>query len=340
MRPPLRALPDMPAPQSFDREGMRIVYFEAGSARPDRPSLVLCQGFPDMAYGWLRQIADFARMGFHVLAPDQRGYGQTDCPTEIEAYDLESLTGDLAELLDRKGLQRAVFVGHDWGGLVVWRMAIAHPKRVAGVVALNTPYTKRAPSDPVALYRRRFGESFYIVRFNEDDAADRAFAADPARTMRFFFRRPAGVDPASAMDPRAGLDTIAALAAYDPEKDDRQFLSPGELETYAAAFGRTGFTPAINWYRNFTRNWERAPEVADLVTQPSLMILAGRDEALPPSAADGMEKYVPDLERRIIPASGHWTQQEFPEEVSAIVGDWLARRFAGAPGLAGGGGGP
>lgn len=340
MRPPLQPLPTMPAPQSFERDGVRIVYFEAGAPRADRPTLVLCHGFPDMAFGWRRQIADFARLGFHVLAPDQRGYGQTDCPAEVEAYDLASLTADLAGLLDQKGLQRAVFIGHDWGGLVVWRMAIAYPERVAGVVALNTPYTKRAPSDPVALYRRRFGDDFYIVRFNDDGAADRAFDADPARTMRFFFRRPAPADPAATKDPRAGLDTIAALAAYDPGVDERQFLSSADLDVYAAAFRRTGFTPAINWYRNFTRNWERAPDVADLVTQPSLMILAGRDEALPPSAADGMEKYVPDLEKRFIPDSGHWTQQEFPEAVTAFVVDWLARRFAGPPGLAGGGGGP
>jgi pimeloyl-ACP methyl ester carboxylesterase len=257
----------------------------------------------------------------------------------VEAYDLAALTGDLAALLDCKGLERAVFVGHDWGGLVVWRMAIAYPERAAGLIALNTPYTKRAPSEPIALYRRRFGDDFYIVRFNTDDAADRAFAADSARTMRFFLRRPAPVVHGSTADPRAGLDTIAALAAYDPATDDRQFLSPGDLEIYAAAFRRTGFTPAINWYRNFTRNWERAPDVPDLVTQPSLMILAGRDEALPVSAADGMEKYVPDLEKRIIPESGHWTQQEFPDAVTALAADWLARRFAPPAGLAAGVGG-
>ncbi len=90
---------------------------------------------------------------------------------------------------------------------------------------------------------------------------------------------------------------------------------------------RTGFTGAINWYRNFTRNWERSAGVTDHVAAPSLMIMAELDAVLPPSAADGMEAYVPDLERALIAGSGHWTQQEKPDEVNTVILDWLRRRF-------------
>jgi pimeloyl-ACP methyl ester carboxylesterase len=329
----------MPEPRAFERDGVRIVYYDAGPATA-APPLVLCHGFPDMAFGWRNQIAALAARGFRVIALDQRGYGQSDCPDAVEAYDLDALTGDLCALLDVVGVEKAVFVGHDWGGIVVWSMPLRRPGRVAGIVALNTPYSKKAPEDPIAIFRRRFGSRFYIAQFNENHDSDRAFEADVARTLRFFFRRPEDLPP--GVDGRASMDTVTALAAYDPAQDDRQFLTPDELGVYCSAFRRTGFTPGVNWYRNFTRNWLRAPRVEDRVAQPALMIMAGRDLALPPSACDGMEKYVVDLEKRLIADSGHWTQQEQPDAVAALIADWMIRRFGpdAAAGLAAGPGEP
>jgi len=337
MRAPLRALPGMPEPRTFERDGVRIVYYDAGP-KSAAPPLVLCHGFPDMAFGWRNQIAALAARGFRVLALDQRGYGQSDCPAAVEAYDLDALTGDLAALLDVVGVEKAIFVGHDWGGIVVWSLPLRQPDRVAGIVALNTPYTKRAPEDPIAIYRRRFGPRFYIVQFNENQDSDRAFEADVEKSVRFFLRRPE--DAPEGVDGRAAMDTITALAAYEPDGDPRQFLSREELAVYVDAFTRTGFTPGINWYRNFTRNWVATPPGLDLVSQPALMILSGRDQALPPSAADGMEKYVIDLEKRLLPESGHWTQQEFPDDVTNFIADWATRRFGAPAGLAPGSDGP
>lgn len=324
-RPPLLTLPDMPPPQAIERDGVRIVFYEAGAPHPKTPTLVFAHGFPDMAFGWRKQLAALAAQGFHVIALDMRGYGQSDCPAAVEAYDLDALCGDLAAVLDAKGIARALFVGHDWGGIVVWAMPLRHPNRVAGVIALNTPYTKRAPADPIEIYRRRFGPRFYIVQFCENHDSDRAFEADVERAVRYFFRAPD--DTPEGVDGRAAMDTVTALSAYDPARDTRQFLSDADIAVYVAAFRRTGFTPGVNWYRNFTRNWRNTPDVPDHVPQPALMILAGRDLALPPSAADGMEKYVVDLEKRLIPESGHWTQQEAPDQVTALIADWVGRRF-------------
>lgn len=327
--------PSFPTPSFIDSGGVQLAVYEAG-APSQMPPLVFCHGFPDIAYTWRNQFAGLSARGFRTLALDQRGYGASDRPTAVEAYDMAALTGDLIALLDARGIERAVFVGHDWGGLIVWQMPLRHPDRVAGIIALNTPYTKKPPIDPIALYRKRFGEQFYIVRFNTDDSADRAFEADVGRTLRFFLRRPAAEQPAG--DGRAGADMLAALAAYGDDADDAPLLTPDELAIYVAAFNRTGFTPAINWYRNFTRNWEHAPETPDFVPHPALMIMAGRDAVLPPSATDGMEKYVPNLEKRLIAQSGHWTQQEHPETVNAFIADWMTRTFGpdGPQGLAAG----
>ncbi len=118
------------------------------------------------------------------------------------------------------------------------------------------------------------------------------------------------------------------LEAYDPAFDPREtFLTDAEMAAFVETFQRTGFTGGINWYRNFTRNWVRSEGMADKVTVPALMVMAEKDAVLPPSAADGMEAFVPYLEKVLIKDSGHWTQQEKPAEVNRVILDWLDRRF-------------
>ena len=162
---------EMPSLQFAQTNGIRMGYYDAGP-KSDKPPLVLCHGWPELAFSWRYQIKALSEAGIRVIAPDQRGYGATDRPEAVEAYDLEHLTGDLIGLLDHLGIDKAVFVGHDWGGFVVWRMALRHPLRVAGVVGVNTPHTDRAPIDPIELFRKRFGEQMYIVQF-QDPAASR-----------------------------------------------------------------------------------------------------------------------------------------------------------------------
>src|SRR6202453_150034 len=144
------AMPDalatqMPAVQYVAANGIRMAYYEAGP-RGGVP-IVFCHGFPELAFSWRHQIAALAAAGRWVIAPDQRGYGLTTRPAAVESYDLEHLTGDLVGLLDHLKVEKAIFAGHDWGGFVVWQMPLRHPARVAGVVGINTPHTKRAPSD-------------------------------------------------------------------------------------------------------------------------------------------------------------------------------------------------
>ena len=218
-------------------------------------------------------------------------------------------------------------VGHDWGGFVVWQMPLRHPSRVAGVVGVNTPHWDRAPMDPIALFRQRFGDQMYIVQFQDPAREpDRIFGSRVEQTFDAFMRKPpvAGV----GASPKLNLAFPQIIAAYDAKADPRTpILSAEEKKVFVDTFTRTGFTGGINWYRNFTRNWERSAGLDHNVRVPSLMIMAENDAVLPPSAADGMERLVPDLEKHLVKDSGHWTQQEKPDEVSAKLIEWRKRRF-------------
>jgi pimeloyl-ACP methyl ester carboxylesterase len=329
------ALPDMPPVQYAEVNGVRLAYFEAGP-RTGTP-IVLCHGWPELAYSWRHQIKALSEAGRWVIAPDQRGYGLSDRPAAIEAYSLINLTGDLGALLDHVGAKKGIFCGHDWGGFVVWQMPLRHPDRVAGVIGVNTPFSPRAPADPIAIMRRRFGDEMYIVHFQTYGEADAILAADVGKSMKFFMRRPMpGTPPATGglsqdverPEGQSAFSFIRLLEAYDPTFDPRpKLLTDAEMKVFVDTYERTGFTGGINWYRNFTRNWRESEGVADHVGVPSLMIMAEMDMVLPPSAADGMEAYVPDLEKALIKDSGHWTQQEQPEAVNRVIIDWLDRRF-------------
>ena len=317
----------MPPVQHAKVNGIDMAYYEVGPRGQGVP-LIFCHGFPELAFSWRHQLAACEAAGVWAIAPDQRGYGLTERPAAVTDYDMEHLTGDLVGLLDHLGAAKGVFVGHDWGGIVVWQLPLMHPDRVAGIIGLNTPFMRRAPIDPIEGMRKVFGEDMYIVWFQKPGVADAALAADVDKTMRFFMRRPAAIQQVAAP---TGGSTFAfgdALKAWDKADTANQLLNADELAGFVETFQATGFTGGINWYRNFTRNWERS---ADLPTRidgiPCLMIMAEKDVVLSPAMADGMEDVISDLEKVLIKDSGHWTQQEKPEEVNRLILDWMGRRF-------------
>jgi len=336
---PMSALDRLMPPVNHARiNGVRMAYYEAGPK--GGVPVVFCHGFPELAFSWRHQLRAFEAAGRRAIAPDQRGYGLTSRPDAVEAYDIDHLTDDMVGLLDHLEIDKAIFCGHDWGGIVVWQMPLRHPDRVAGVIGLNTPFMARPPADPIEIMRRRFGEDMYIVHFQKTGEADAVLDADVAKAMSFFMRRPMpGAPPASgglsgvlsdaaSGEPAQTFALIKMLEAYDPAFDPRPgFLTDEEMAVFVETFQRAGFTGGINWYRNFTRNWERSAGTSDKVAVPSLMVMAEKDAVLPPSAADGMEAYVPDLEKALIAESGHWTQQEEPAQVNRVILDWLDRRF-------------
>ena len=329
---------EMPPLKFAMTNGIRMGYYEAGPVT-DTPPLVLCHGWPEMAFSWRHQIKALAAAGIRVIAPDQRGCGATVGPDAVEGYDLEHLSADLVGLLDHLKIEKAIFVGHDWGGFIVWQMPLRHPSRVAGVIGVNTPHTPRAPIDPIQIFRKRFGERMYIVQFQDPaGGADAIFERHVEQTFDCFMRKPMPQAKAegSSAGPSAGIGGAATLnlafpqivAAYNAKNDPRTpILSAEEMQVFIDTFKQSGFTGGINWYRNMTRNWERSADLDHTVRVPALMMMAENDAILPPSAADGMEKIVPDLEKYLVRDSGHWTQQEKPEEVSGKIIQWRRTRF-------------
>jgi non-specific protein-tyrosine kinase len=323
---------EMPPLQFANTNGIRMGYYEAGP-KTDKPPVILCHGWPEIAFSWRHQLKALGDAGIRVIAPDQRGYGATDRPEAVEDYDIEHLTGDLVGLMDHLAIDKAIFVGHDWGGFIVWQMPLRHIDRVAGVVGVNTPHTNRAWADPIELLRTRFGEHMYIVQFQDP----KIFGSRVEQVFDAFMRKPvprpdtapkeevvAGV----GASPRLNLAFPQMIAGYDAKHDPRTpILSPEEKQVFVDTFKRTGFTGGINWYRNMSRNWQRSEGIDQTVRVPSLMIMAENDQVLPPSSADGMEKLIPDLEKHLVRGSGHWTQQEKPEEVSAKLIEWRRKRF-------------
>jgi pimeloyl-ACP methyl ester carboxylesterase len=318
----------MPPVQYADVGGVRMAYYEAGP-RAGVP-VVFCHGFPELAFSWRHQLKAAEAAGRWAIAPDQRGYGLTSRPEAVEAYDIERLTDDLVRLLDHLKIEKAVFCGHDWGGIIVWQMPLRHPDRTAGVIGVNTPFMPRAPADPIALMRMRFGPDMYIVWFQTPGDADAVLGADVEKTMRFFMRRPAGLAAATEPPPDGG-STFAfkdLLQQWDASDIGGQLLDAEELAAFVETFRRTGFTGGINWYRNFTRNWERSEGLPERIDGlPCLMITAELDAVLSPAMAEGMPSMIGDLEMHMVHGSGHWTQQEKPEEVNALILHWLDRRF-------------
>jgi pimeloyl-ACP methyl ester carboxylesterase len=316
-----------PEPTMVKTNGIAMAVYQTGPK--DGLPVVLCHGFPELAYSWRHQLPALAAAGYRVIAPDQRGYGRTSQPERVEDYDMPHMTGDLAGLLDALGLKKAVFVGHDWGGIVVWSMPLLHPDRMLGVIGVNTPFFARPPIDPIAAFRAMRGDNNYVVFFQKPGEADAILARDVNKTFRFFMRKNVATAKEFANAPQSAknFELVRALQEDESGWRGQPLLNEEELKYFVDTYRRTGFTGGINWYRNLTRNWELSRDIEQKVRVPSLMIMAEDDVVLPPSLTEGMERFVPDLEKVLIKGSGHWTQQEKPDETSHAMIDWLKRRF-------------
>jgi pimeloyl-ACP methyl ester carboxylesterase len=308
-----------PEPRFVRANGVRLAVYEQGSGLP----VVFSHGFPEIAYSWRHQLPALAAAGFRAIALDQRGYGASDRPEPVEAYDIAQLTGDLVGLLDALELERAVFVGHDWGGMVIWSLGQLHPSRVRGLVGVNTPFMARPPLPPLQLLAQTMGPEHYIVHFQKPGDADARLAKDVRRVFTVLMRR--GIKLAD-VDLSAGIRNLAT-AVEEGRMLGQPLLDDAELDVFVRAFERTGFTGGINWYRNIDRNWRLTEGAAQTIDAPSLMVMAEDDLALPPALADGMEARVPRLEKVLLRDCGHWTQQEKPDELNRVLIDWLRRSF-------------
>lgn len=314
---------DFPAAELVDTGEIRMAVHETG----DGPPVILIHGFPELAFSWRHQLPALARAGYRAIAPDMRGYGGTDKPRPVAEYTIQKLIGDVTGLMDALQIERALIVGHDWGALVGWQMCLLAPERMAGYVALNIPFFKRPPLNPVTLMRLRFGKRFYIVDFQDSDEADRRFAEDPRRFIDLLMRV-RSVDRRGEEAKRRRRKPLSLLEMLDNEAPDGEpLLTRAELDYYADAFAAGGFTGPINWYRNFRHNWKSTRGITQKIDVATLFIGATDEIVVGRRQIEAMRPHVGDLEIHMIENCGHWSQQEKPAEVNEVMLDWMARRY-------------
>ncbi len=308
---------DFPDPTLVPVNGVKLEVFEAGRENAGNP-IVLCHGWPEHAFSWRHQLPALAAAGYHVIAPNQRGYGNSSVPTEVTDYDIEHLTGDLVALLDHYGYEDATFVGHDWGAMVVWGLTLLHPTRVNKVINLSVPYQERGEQPWIEWMEAIFGGDFYFVHFNrQPGVADAVFDKHTARFLRNMFRK--NVPPVA---PEPGMMMINIARAETPAGES--VMSDEELAVYVSAFESTGFTGSVNWYRNLDRNWHLLAAVDPIIQQPTLMIYGDRDLV---AKSENLTDFVPNAEVVNLDC-GHLIQQEKPTETNQTILNWLERQSA------------
>ncbi|MER7702476.1 alpha/beta hydrolase [Kitasatospora sp. NPDC097605] len=306
---------DFPKPTLIPVNGVELEVFEAGRANAGK-AVVLCHGWPEHAFSWRYQLPALAAAGYHVIAPNQRGYGNSSRPAEVTAYDIEHLSGDLVALLDHYGYEDATFVGHDWGAFVVWGMTLLHPNRVDKVINLSLPYQERGEKPWIEFMEDVLGGDFYFVHFNrQPGVADAVFEGNTFQFLRNLYRKN---EP--PREPRPGMALIDLARAGTPLGDP--VMSDSELSVLVSAFESSGFTASMNWYRNLDRNWRLLAHVDPIIQQPTLMIYGDRDVV---ARAERLEEFVPNVEVLSLDC-GHWIQQEKPEETNQAILKWLDQR--------------
>ena len=308
---------DFPKPTRVPVNGVELEVFEAGRENAGNP-IVLCHGWPEHAFAWRHQMPALAAAGYHVIVPNQRGYGNSSRPTEVTDYDIEHLSGDLIALLDHYGYEDATFVGHDWGAMVVWGLTLLHPNRVKRVINLAVPYQDRGEQPWIEWMEAVFGGDFYFVHFNrQPGVADAVLDENAFQFLRNMYRKNA---PLGAPEP--GMMMINIARAETPAGEP--IMSDSELAVFVAAFESTGFTGSINWYRNLDRNWHLLAEADPIIQQPALMIYGNQDLV---AKSETLKDFVPNVEVVNLDC-GHWIQQEKPEETTQTMLSWLAQQSA------------
>lgn len=282
------------------------------------PLVLLLHGFPESWYSWRHQFAPLAAAGYHVVAPHMRGYGKSDKPEAIDAYNQVEVTNDIIGLIPALGYETAVVIGHDWGAPTAWSCALHHPDRVSAVGALSVPFSPRSPVQPMPALREAFkGQFFYQLYFQEPGVAEAEFQADIRLALKKFLIMAAGETDSTTLLMRGpDSDLLSGLEVPD---ELPAWLTEADLDFYAAEFTASGMRGPLNYYRNHDLAWELTKGAPTKISQPAMFVAGERDGVIlmAAEALKNLPANVPDLRiNELIPLIGHWTQQEAPEAVN------------------------
>lgn len=304
--------------------GLELNVAEAGSK--EDPLVLLIHGFPESWYSWRHQFTPIAEAGFHVVAPDMRGYGKSDKPEAIEAYNQVEVVKDVVGLIPALDHKRAVVIGHDWGAPTAWASALHHPKVVRAVGGLSVPFMPRSPIPPMEAMRQMFdGQFFYQLYFFEPGVAEAEFERDLRAALRKFYVLAGGETDLESLPEKQPGDDLLSDYPY-PEKLP-PWLSEEELDFYAAEFQRSGMRGPLNYYRNHDLTWKLTEGAPTVIEQPAFFAAGAEDGVIKmaEAALQAMPLFVEDLRaNEIIPGIGHWIQQEAPGHTNRLILDFLA----------------
>jgi len=307
----------MSSSRMISANGIEIFITEEGSG----PLVLLCHGWPELSHSWRHQIPAIAAAGFHVVAPDMRGFGRTSAPESVASYSIFDLVGDMVALVAALGETKAIIIGHDWGAPVAWHAALFRPDIFTAVGGLSVAPPWRGRERPMETLAKSGITNFYWQYFQKPGVAEAEFERDVAFTMRAVTF---GVDSSLYLKDGFGFLGDPAIERHLPD-----WISAADHAHVVETYRRTGFRGGLNWYRNIDRNWElTAPWHGAKIHQPSIFIAGARDSVvtsiLGGKRVTEMERVLPSLKRKlIIEGAGHWIQQERPEDVNAALIEFL-----------------
>jgi pimeloyl-ACP methyl ester carboxylesterase len=294
--------------------GIELNIAEAGEG----PLVLMLHGFPESWYSWRHQFEPIAKAGYKAVAPDMRGYGKSDKPGDITAYNQVEVVNDIMGLIPALGYDTAIVIGHDWGAPTAWSSALHHPDKVTAVGALSVPFTPRGDVAPLAQMQKMFeGMFFYQLYFQAPGIAEAELEADVRVALKKFYHMASGDFDLTTLTPQgADADLLSSL----PEPDKMgAWCTDTDLDFYTAEFERSGFRGPVNYYRNHDLTWEKTAGAPNTISQPA-MFMAGDKDGVIMMAAEALQalpQRVPNLLlNELIPGAGHWTQQEAPEAVN------------------------
>ncbi|KAJ0976290.1 hypothetical protein J5N97_018255 [Dioscorea zingiberensis] len=290
------------------------------------PVVLMLHGFPELWYSWRHQIIGLAAKGYHVVAPDLRGYGDTDAPSAISAYSIFHIVGDLVALIDVLGQDQVFVVGHDWGALVAWNLCMFRPDKVKALVNLSVAFKPRNPAaKPVDYFKSVYGDNYYVCRFQEPGVIEAEFAR--VSTKQLFRKFLTIRDPGGIFIPKEGWvfpeDEISLPA----------WLSEEDINYFSDKFEKTGLTGGINYYRCMNSDSELlAPWTGAQIKVPTKFIVGDLDLTYHfPGVQDfihkgGFKKFVPFLQDVVVMEGvGHFINQEKPHEVTEHILNFIQK---------------
>lgn len=291
------------------------------------PPVLLLHGFPELWYSWRHQLLSLSSLGYRVIAPDLRGFGDSDAPPSPASYTTPYIVGDLVGLLDHLDIDQVFLVGHDWGATIAWHFGLFRPDRIKALINLSVQYRPRNPAVKfVEGFRALFGDDYYFCRFQEPGEAEKEFASQDTRILFKKFLTNFGPGPLY-ISKELGLRGVKAPDTLP------SWLSEDDIDYYATKFDKTGFTGGLNYYRSFDLTWDlTAAWTGAQIKVPAKFIVGDQDLAYNiPGVKEyihngGFNRDVPFLQEVVVMEGvGHFINQEKPDQVTAHIYEFIKK---------------